>query len=227
MTMRYPPASLPLMPFLRSLLICACFTAAGCSALKQCAYEGFGRDSWQHPDKVIQALGIEPGEHVADLGAGSGYFTFRLARAVGMDGQVYAVDVDPDMVALLTERVEEEGHENIEVILADPNDPRLSEGRLDLVFTCNVYHHLKNRSAYFARLEKSLRPDGRVAIIDFSGEGWFSWLFGHATPEDVVEREMKEAGYTLARRLDFLPKQVFLTFAPSTARLGQNVTAPN
>jgi ubiquinone/menaquinone biosynthesis C-methylase UbiE len=193
-------------------MVCVLVTSAGCGALKQCAYEGFGRDSWQHPAKVIEALDIEPGDHVADLGAGSGYFTFLLAQAVGPGGKVYAVDVDRDMVALLSKRVQEEGYKNVEVILADPDDPHLPRASLDLIFTCNVYHHVENRSTYFSRVAETLKPDGRVAVIDFSGEGWFAWLTGHATPADVIEREMKETGYTLTHRYDFLPKQAFLTF---------------
>ncbi len=212
MATRSPAASYSFSPLLRSLIICVFVTSVGCTALKQCAYEGFSRDSWQHPAKVIEVLDIEPGDHVADLGAGSGYFTFLLAQAVGPDGKVYAVDVDPDMVALLSEQVEEEEHKNVEVILADPDDLRLPEASLDLLFTCNVYHHMEDRSAYFARVAKSLKPDGRVAIIDFSGESWFASLTGHATQEDVIKREMEEAGYTLARTFDFLPKQVFFTF---------------
>lgn len=211
--MQVPAAAQSSGPFFRSLLVCAFVASAGCAAAKQCAYEGFGRDSWQQPAKVIEALDIEPGALVADLGAGSGYFTFLLAQAVGPGGRVYAVDVDPDMVALLRERVEEGGHTNIEVILAEPSDPHVPKGGLDLVFTCNVYHHLENRSAYFARLAGSLKPGGRVVVIDFSGEGWFAWLTGHATPADVIEREMKQAGYIRAQTFDFLPKQVFVTFA--------------
>ena len=215
MAMRSPAASYSFSALLRSLIICVFVTSAGCAALKKCAYEGFGRDSWQHPAKVIEVLNIEPGDHIADLGAGSGYFTFLLAQAVGPDGRVYAVDIDPDMVALLRERVKEEGHKNVEVVLADLGDPQLREASLDLLFTCNVYHHVENRSAYFARVAKSLKPEGQLAIIDFSDEGWFAWFTGHATPADVIEREMKEAGYILAHTFDFLPKQVFLTFTTS------------
>ncbi len=199
---------------IQSFIICTFVTFAGCAALKKCAYEGFGRDSWQQPAKVIEVLDIKPGDHVADLGAGSGYFTFLLAQAVGTDGRVYAVDIDPDMVAILRKRVEEEGRTNVEVLLADPADPQLPAATLDLIFACNVYHHVENRSAYFRRTAKSLKPDGRLAIIDFSEESWFAWFTGHATPADVIEREMKEAGYTLAREFNFLPKQAFVTFMP-------------
>lgn len=196
----------------RVALACALLASAGCGALKRCAYEGFGRDSWQQPDEVIEALALAAGDQVADLGAGSGYFTFRLARAVGPEGKVYAVDIDPDMVALLKEQAREEGHANVEVIRADPGDPHLPLAALDLVFACNVYHHLEDRSAYFARLARHLKPGGRVAVIDFTGEGWFGWLTGHATPPEVVAREMEEAGYVLSRRLEFLPRQIFLLF---------------
>jgi arsenite methyltransferase len=212
MATRSPTAPYSCRSLLRWLIVCVLATFVGCGALKQCAYEGFGRDSWQHPAKVIEALDIEPGDHIADLGAGSGYFTFLLAQAVGPDGKVSAVDVDRDMVDLLGKRVQEEGHKNVEVILADPDDPRLPRASLDLIFTCNVYHHMENRATYFSRVAKTLKPDGRVAVIDLSRESWFAWLTGHSTPAEVIEREMKEAGYALTRRHDFLPKQVFLIF---------------
>jgi ubiquinone/menaquinone biosynthesis C-methylase UbiE len=188
---------------------------SGCTTLKRWAYEGFGRDRWQRPDEVIRALDIRPGAHVADLGAGGGYFTFRLAAAAGRDGRVYAVDVDPGMVDYLERRAAREGDGTVEVILAAPDDPRLPPESVDLLFTCNTYHHLEDRPAYFTRLRRSLREGGRVAVIEYDGSGLFGWLFGHATAADVIRRELESAGYRLERAYDFLPRQSFLLFAPS------------
>ena len=154
-----------------------------------------------------------PGEEVADLGSGSGYFTFRLADAVGQFGKVYAVDIDADMNTDLKLRVKEKEYENIEVVLATPNDPGLPENSIDLIFSSNAYHHLENRATYFGNLKKYLAPQGRIAIIDFHGEGWFQQLIGHYTPGEVIQRELQEAGYTLDQEFDFLPKQVFLIFS--------------
>ncbi len=180
---------------------------------KSASYRGVFRDRWQHPARVIQALGIRPGHHVADLGAGGGYFTFRLADAVGSSGRVYAVDIDADMVQYVAERAEVAGHRNIETVLAVPADTHLPEGGVDLVFTCNTYHHLEDRPAYFARLKRILRPGGRVAIIDYNQNSFLPWLVGHISPSDVVRTELAAAGYRVEQEYDFLPKQTFVVFA--------------
>jgi ubiquinone/menaquinone biosynthesis C-methylase UbiE len=189
----------------------------GCGSLKRFAYEGFGRAAWQHPEDVVRVLGIKPGEVVADLGAGGGYFTFRLADAVGPSGAVYAVDVDPTMVDYLRRRVTEQGYHNVHVVLATEDDPRLPAGGVDLVFSCNTYHHLSQRPTYFARAKQYLRPEGRIAIIDHArrGSGWFARTFGHATPDRTIRDEMHDAGYALEAAFEFLPRQSFLVFANS------------
>jgi cyclopropane fatty-acyl-phospholipid synthase-like methyltransferase len=186
-----------------------------CASLKKFAYEGFGRDSSQQPDRVVAALDLQPGNRVADLGAGGGYFTFRFAEAVGPDGRVYAIDIDPDMIAYLNDRVTESGYRNVETIEASAADPRLAPASVDLLFTCNTYHHIGDRTEYFARAKVTLRPGGRVAIIDMNGEGWFAWLFGHATAPETIRSEMEAAGYTLAQQHDFLSGQSFLVFTPN------------
>jgi ubiquinone/menaquinone biosynthesis C-methylase UbiE len=188
--------------------------AAGCTTLKQCAYEGFNRDQWQQPEKVIEALQIRPGERVADLGSGSGYFTFRLAKAVGSSSKVYAVDIDRDLNEALAARARKEGFANIEVILAKPGDPLLPSGGVDLIFTSNTYHHFDDRVRYFANLKKYLRASGRIAIIDFDRKAWLEGLLRHYTPSELIKREMEQAGYVLEREFDFLEKQSFLVFVP-------------
>ncbi len=198
-----------------SLFLLVVLLLASCTSLKRCAYEGINRDEWQKPDEVIRGLGIRPGDRIADLGSGGGYFTFRLARATGPTGKVYAVDVDEGMNDYVANRARQEGHSNIEVILAKPDDPLLPESGADIIFTTNTYHHLENRPAYFANASKYLRRDGRIAIIDFSGKQWFEFLGGHYTPAEVIKREMKEAGYHLQKEFDFLPKQYFLIFSKS------------
>lgn len=212
-----PPSDLhPRASITRTLLVLLMVICTGCSALKRCAYEGFNRDEWQKPDQVIEALHLTPGDLVADLGSGSGYFTFRLADAVGPNGKVYAVDVDADMNAYVEEQASIRGYPNIEVITARPHDPGLPDRGVDLVLTCNTYHHLDNRPVYFEKLQQALKPDGRVAIIDFNGEGWLTSLTGHATPAETIKRDMEKAGYTLLREYTFLPRQVFLVFLKSS-----------
>lgn len=188
---------------------------AGCAFLKQWAYEGFNRDHWQQPQKVIETLALRPGDHVADLGSGSGYFTYRLAEAVGPKGKVYAVDVDREMNDLVTKAIKEKGIGNVELILARPDDPMLPPTGVDLVFTVNTYHHFENRVAYFQRLRKHLRPGGRIAVIDFDRRAWFAGLWRHYTPAEFIKREMEQAGYGLQRELTFLDRQSFLIFTPN------------
>lgn len=186
--------------------------AAGCTPIKRFAYDGFGRDGWQKPDEVVAALALRPGDRVADLGAGGGYFTFRLADAVGPSGRVFAVDVDEGLLAYLADRARDEGRTNVETVLAGYDDARIPPPGVDLVFTCNTFHHLEDRSAYFARLRASLRPGGRVAIVDFTPEGV---PFGaHGTAPATVVAELEAAGFALVATHGFLEDQSFLVFEP-------------
>ena len=196
------------------LALAVALLMTGCAHLKQCAYAGINRDEWQQPEKVLAALKIQPGATVADLGSGGGYFTFRLAEAVGPTGKVYAVDIDRDMVELIAERATKEGRSNVQVILARPEDPSLPEAGVDLIFTSNTYHHIEDRIAYFANLRKYLRRNGRVAIIEFDRRGWLEGLLRHYTPSEFIKREMEQAGYTLQNEFDFLNRQSFLIFVP-------------
>ena len=199
-----------------NLALALCLIAVGCAHLKQCAYEGLSRDDWQQPEKVIAALEIAPGAVVADLGAGSGYFTFRLARAVGPGGKVYAVDVDPDMTELLQQKIKEQRGGNVETVLAKPDNPLLPEAGVDLIFTSNTYHHIDHRVAYFSNLRRYLRAGGRVAIVEFDRRGWLQGLLRHYTPSEFIQREMEQAGYRLQKSFDFLDRQSFVIFAPKS-----------
>jgi ubiquinone/menaquinone biosynthesis C-methylase UbiE len=162
---------------------------------------------------VVEALGIRPGDQVADLGSGGGYFTFRLADAVGSNGRVHAVDVDADMNEALERDVGERGVSNVDVILGDVDDPLLPENGIDLIFSCNTYHHLEDRTAYFAGAAKSLKEGGRVAIIEYRRKGIMQRWLGHGTSEETMREEMEAAGYRLEQRHDFLDRQHFLVFA--------------
>jgi predicted methyltransferase len=176
------------------------------------------RDHYQKPAEVIQALGLKPGMVVADLGSGSGYFTRRFIEAVTETGKVYAIDVEPEALKHVKDSVE---HMHIsyaaEFILAQPDNPKLPFESVDLIFLCNVYHHLDNRTTYFTNVKSALRPGGRIAIIDYyhderSGDLGFSKA--HLVPRETVLDEMTKAGYRLLREHTFLPKQYFLEFVP-------------
>jgi len=198
-------------------LLLAAGLVGGCGSCKRLAYEGFYRDEWQQPERVIAALGMHPGDRVADLGSGSGYFTVRLARAVGPDGRIYAVDVDEEMNAYLRQRVAKAGVANVDVILGRFQDPLLPDGGVDLVLMVDTYHHLEDRPAYFRNLRRDLAPGGRVALIDYDGRKvWYMRLMGHTTPREVLLREMVEAGYEVAEEFDFIDRQSFVIFRPAS-----------
>jgi ubiquinone/menaquinone biosynthesis C-methylase UbiE len=160
-------------------------------------------------------LELKPGDRVADLGSGGGYFTFLLAKAVGPTGHVYAVDVDRGLIDYVAERAGDEGFKNVSVILAKYDDPLLPEAGVDLIFTSNTYHHLEDRVAYFRNARKYLRAEARVAIVELAGKGWFDSWFGHWTSSETIRTEMEAAGYRLQREHTFLPRQFFLIFTMS------------
>jgi predicted methyltransferase len=194
-----------------ALLLGLALLAAGCGAAKRLAYEGFGRDEWQQPERVVADLALAPGAKVADLGSGGGYFSFRLARAVGPSGRVYAVDVDAGMNEHVADEAADQGLANVTTVLAAFDDPRLPE-RVDLLFTSNTYHHLENRTAYFRTVrERYLAPGGRVAIVEFRPE-----KFSHSTARETIDEEMTAAGFRLVKAFDYLDRQHFLVYAAET-----------
>jgi arsenite methyltransferase len=203
------------------------FLIAGCARLKQCAYEGLTRDQWQQRDRVIESLQVRPGDRIADVGSGGGYFTFSLAKAVGPDGKVYAVDVDDEMNNLIAQRAKKEGVGNVEVILAKPDDPLLPPSGVDLIFTSNTYHHIDNRVNYLTNLRRYLRPNGRIAIVEFDRRGWLDGLWQHYTPSEFIKREMEQAGYRLQSEFNFLDRQSFLIFVPKQPAQAPSVMPTN
>jgi arsenite methyltransferase len=170
------------------------------------------RDAWQKPNQVVDKLGIEPGTQVADLGAGGGYFTWYLAEAVGPRGKVYAVEIDETALGIIEKEMKSRGITNVVPIRGESGDAKLPEP-VDLVFSCDTYHHMEDRVAYFRSLARYLKPDGKVAILDFHAEGLFSGLLGHGTTKEEVRREMEAAGYRLAADYDLVDRQHFQIFS--------------
>jgi predicted methyltransferase len=188
-------------------------------AVKRRMISGPGRDRWQHPNQVIDALAIQPGDRIADLGAGSGYFTIHLARASGPTGITYAIDTDDDMLDMIEESTADAGLANVRPIRAEPEGPTLPE-RVDLAFLCNVYHHLPDQRAYFVRLANQLAPGGRVAIVEGLPRGLAARLFGHVTPPERIQADLRAAGFELkdaSGLLDGEARQSFQIFVRGTA----------
>lgn len=164
------------------------------------------RDAWQKPHEVIQALALRPDEVIADIGAGTGYFSRRFARHAG---KVLAVDVDPKLL----ERARQGAPPNLETVLAAPDDPKLPAAAVDTIFFCNVLHHIANRPAYYPKLARALKPGGRIVIVEF-----YKRPLPVGPPpamkltEEEVAAELKAAGFARTKSFDMLPHQYFLVF---------------
>jgi ubiquinone/menaquinone biosynthesis C-methylase UbiE len=172
---------------------------------------GSGRDRDQQPDRVVGSLGLKPGQRVADIGSGSGYFTFRLEAAVSPNGRVYAVDTDPDMLFLVQQRASADGASVTPTLTAD-GTLNLPEP-VDLLFLSHSYHHLTSPPDYLATAANQLADGGRVAIVEGRpASRLFSRVFGHATDPAVVRSEMTSAGYRLLNSYDFLRHDSFQVF---------------
>lgn len=168
------------------------------------------RDAWQKPHEVIQALNLAASAVVADIGSGTGYFSIRLAHFVPK-GRVFGADIEPDMVKYLADRAKRDGLANVTAVAGRPDDPRLP-AKVDLVLMVDVYHHVADRSQYFRRLRNSLKPGGRVAVIDFKQDSPIGPPASERITPDRVKAELGSAGYVLAQEHGFLPHQYFLIF---------------
>lgn len=170
------------------------------------------RDAWQKPHEVIQALKLKPDAVIADIGAGTGYFSARFSHMTPK-GRVYAVDTEPDMVKYLTERAKREALKNVTAVQAKPGDPALPEAA-DLVIFVDVFHHIDAREQYFGKLQRALKPGGRLAIIDFRLDSPVGPPRASRIAPEQVKAELERAGYALAEEHGFLPNQYFLIFQP-------------
>lgn len=208
---------IPTALYLTVLLFLGCVEPETLGGLKRLLYETPGRDDWAQPERVIETLDVAPGARVADLGAGGGYFTYRLAEAVGPGGRVYAIDVDASLLAYVERQAAKRGLDWIETVPAPPDALGVSDAAVDLVFLSNVFHHLPDQAAYFRRARSALRPGGRIAIVEADRGG------RHSTSPEVIADAMREAGYVLVARHAFLEQQSFQVFAsaPTPAPAGE------
>ena len=172
------------------------------------------RDAYQKPQEVLTALDLRPGEVIADIGAGSGYFTFRLAPKVSERGRIYAVDVSPDMIVHINRRIRDHKVTNVVSILSEPDDPLLPVASVDRFFFCNSWHHIENQIKYLSLMKKMLKPNREVVMIDFHKK---ELPIGppiqmKIAREDLI-KQMEKNGFQLAKEHTFLPYQYFLVFA--------------
>jgi SAM-dependent methyltransferase len=158
-----------------------------------------GREDRLQINRVMDLLGITAGKGVADIGAGSGWFTVRAARRVGAGGMVYAVDINPEAIRYVGERAQKEKLGNVKTILGKADDPALPANSVDAVLLLKTYHEVAQPVALLRNLRGALRPGGKVGIIDRNGNGE-----DHGVGKDVVIREAQEAGYALLEQYDFV-----------------------
>lgn len=162
-------------------------------------FDSPGRDQRLQINRVMDTLGIEPGKSVADIGAGSGWFTVRAGKRVGENGTVYAVDINPEATRYVNERAQKEHLPNVKTVLSQPDDPLLPVHSVDAVLLLKTYHEVAHPVTLLRNLRPALRPGAKVGIIDRNGSGE-----NHGIDKDVVVREAKEAGYSLQKQYDFV-----------------------
>jgi SAM-dependent methyltransferase len=158
-----------------------------------------GRDEKLQVNRVMDLLGIEPGRNVADIGAGSGWFTVRAARRLANSGTVYAVDINPEAITYVEQRAAKEQLNNVKTILSKPDDPQLPADTIDVVLLLKTYHEISHPAALLSNLRRSLRPGAKIGIIDRNGDAQ-----NHGVGKDVVIREANAAGYELKSSHDFV-----------------------
>jgi SAM-dependent methyltransferase len=181
--------------------------------------EGPDREVWQRPDQVMDALRIADGSVVADLGAGSGWFTIRLARRVGPNGKVYAEDIQREMIDAIDRRRKREGLRWVEPLLGTALDPQLPTGKVDAVLIVDSYYEMEEPVVLLRNVAKSLKPGGRIGIVNYTKAG-----FGPGPPMEervdpsVVIRDAESAGLRVVARPDFLPFQYMLVLERADSR---------
>jgi ubiquinone/menaquinone biosynthesis C-methylase UbiE len=169
------------------------------------------------PNEIINALDIQPGQTIADIGSGGGFFTFLFSQLVSEKGKIYAIDTNQDFLVFISKQASKLGLTNITTVHATEEVIPLPSHCVDLLFVRSVYHHLQNRTSYFSEAKKLLTSQGRIAIIEFSQQGSklsFHRRCGHNVPKEIIVEEMSKAGFEVSASFDFLPVQSFTIFTP-------------
>ena len=175
------------------------------------------RERQQEEDcnRLLKALGIKPGQVVCDMGCGNGFYTLRLARLVGDDGRVLAVDIQPEMLSLLDKQLKGKHIKNVEPVLSTPIDPGLPEGKVDLILIVDVYHEFSYPEHMLQAMRKSLKPDGRIALAEFRLEDpTVPIKLLHKMSKRQILKEYEPNGLKLVEQYDELPWQHLMFFSP-------------
>lgn len=163
--------------------------------------------------KMLENLGIKPGMTICDMGCGNGFYSLKMAEMVGENGKILAVDIQPEMLRLLKARAEEQGIENIELILGDIDNPKLPEGKVDLILCVDVYHEFSHPVEMLAGMRKSLKPDGKIVLLEFRMEDPNVPIkLLHKMSKKQMLLEYEDNGFKLARQFDGLPWQHMMFF---------------
>ncbi len=170
------------------------------------SWESSDREAVQKSDQIVKTLAFRPGERVADIGAGSGCFTFPVAQAVGPSGTVWALDISPEMIEYLDFRVQARKADNVKPRRVLPDDPQLQPGSVDTILMFYTLHYVKDRVAYGRKLKEALAPGGRLVVISYASAKFFV--------REQLDREMKAAGFKVQTSHDFLSKQFFVIYVP-------------
>jgi ubiquinone/menaquinone biosynthesis C-methylase UbiE len=174
-----------------------------------------GREEAERPDVVIRAMNVEDGDVVAEIGSGTGFFARRLARAVAPSGKVYANDIQPGMLDKLKELAGQEGITNIVPVLGTETDPNLPAGQMDWILLVDVYHEFQKPEPMLAALRRALKPNGRVALVEYRLEGDSASHISlpHRMSVEQVLSEWEPAGFTLVETIETLPAQHLFLFS--------------
>jgi ubiquinone/menaquinone biosynthesis C-methylase UbiE len=195
---------------LRAILLSLLFIVSFSWSSMAQSFNELAMEEEQSTFDVIPYLELKSGDVVADLGAGGGYFSVKMAKAVGDTGTVYAVDIDRSSIEYIKKYAKQQGVNNIKTILAKPDDSLLPKNTLDLIFIRNTYHHLDNRIVYFKKIAQTLKPNGKVAIIDYLPEK--TNFAGHSSDIKAMKEEMREAGFKVYKENTNLKRQSFVIF---------------
>ena len=177
------------------------------------------REAEEAPTRAVAALEVRPGQIVADVGAGSGYYAMLLSKAVGAGGRVYATDIQPEMLDLIRKKLERTRTSNVEVVLGTSTESRLPDRAIDLALMVDVYHELAQPQAFLRSLKRALKPDGRLVLIEFRKEtAWVPIREEHKMTVREARLELEHEGYRFDRVIDVLPWQHILVFRPADDR---------